>query len=311
MGGVLGALFLGWALGANDAANIYGPAVSTRAVRYRTAVVIAALFVILGACTGSARTLGTIGALSQQTPESAVVISAAAALAMSILILLRLPSSSSQAVVGAIVGGAWGRGASVDATTLGRILQGWVLTPLVACVLALAGAALLSRLGRRQQRRAFLRLDTLVRVALLCLGAWCAFALGANNAANVSGVVVASGLLAPLPAATLAGGSIALGIATFGWRLVDLVGDKLVRFEPPTALVVMLAQALTVHLFALWGLPVSMSQALAGGALGIGLAKGVRTLGRRAFLHVLLGWVATPLAGAALAFGFVHVFLPG
>lgn len=306
MGGVLGALFLGWALGANDAASIYGPAVASRAVRYRTALVVAMVFVVLGACMGSARTLHTVGTLSQQTPRSALAITAAAALSMTVLVVLRLPSSSSQAVVGAIVGGAWGRGVALDAAALGRILQGWVLTPLVAAFLGFAGAALLSRLGRRRHA-GFLQLDPLVRTALLALGAWCAFALGANNAANVSGVVVASGVLAPFPGAALAGGSIALGIASFGWRLVDLVGDKLVRFEPPTALVVMLAQALTVHLFALWGLPVSMSQALAGGALGIGLAKGVRTLGRRAFLHVLLGWVATPLAGGVLAYAFVHV----
>ena len=72
----------------------------------------------------------------------------------------------------------------------------------------------------------------------------------------------------------------------------------------------MLAQALTVHGFASWGVPVSSSQALAGGALGLGLARGARTIGRRALVHVLLGWLVTPLAGAGCAYALAEAFLP-
>ena len=310
MGGVLGALFLGWALGANDAANLYGPAVSARALRQRTAVAVAMVFVVLGAATARGRTLTSIGARAAQTPASAIAVTVAAALAMTLLLVCRLPASSSQAVVGAIVGSAWARQASVDPVTLSRLLQGWVMTPLVACLLGLLGALLVGWVARARTHRGLLGLDPALRIAMLAVCAWGAFALGANNAANVSGVVVASGMLQPGQGAWLAGVSIALGIATFGGRLLYLVGRGLVRLEPATALVAMLAQASTVHLFAVWGVPVSTSQALAGGALGIGIAKGVRTIGRGALLNILLGWVATPLVGGLLAYVLAQVFTP-
>lgn len=88
------------------------------------------------------------------------------------------------------------------------------------------------------------------------------------------------------------------------------MGRGLVRLKPPTALVVMLGQAFTVHLFAVWGVPVSSSQALAGSALRLGVAKGARTIGRRALLHVLLGWLVTPLAGGACAYILAQIILP-
>ncbi|NIW24203.1 MAG: inorganic phosphate transporter, partial [Gammaproteobacteria bacterium] len=63
MAKLLGAVFLGWALGANDAANVFGPAVMSRAVRYRRAVITAAILVVLGAVLGGRRALETIGGL--------------------------------------------------------------------------------------------------------------------------------------------------------------------------------------------------------------------------------------------------------
>ena len=92
--------------------------------------------------------------------------------------------------------------------------------------------------------------------------------------------------------------------------MVDVMGRDLVQLDPPTALVATTAQALAVHAFALRGMPVSSSQALAGGVLGIGLAKGVRTIDAGTLLQVLAGWLATPLAAGLLGWLAVHVFGP-
>lgn len=267
---LLGAVLLGATLGANDAASVYGPAVTTRAVRYRTAIVSAAILVIVGAWTGGRRGMQTIGALGAQTPQSAFVITLAAALAMGLLLVLRLPASSSQALVGALTGAAVARGTPLDTETLGILVRGWVATPLVAALVALLGAGVLRAVLSAASPN-LPTLDRWVRMGLFLFGGWGAYALGANNAANVTGVFAASGLLSPTRAVWIAGLSIAAGILAGGGRLMELVGQGLVRLEPPTALVAMLAQAITVHLFALFGMPVSASQALAGGVLGIGL----------------------------------------
>jgi PiT family inorganic phosphate transporter len=310
LGALLGAVLVGWALGANDAANLFGPAVSTRAISYRTSVITAAICVVLGAWLGGARALGAVGALGAQTVHSALLVSVSAACAMSILLVLRLPASSSQAVVGAIVGVGVARGSGFDAAGLARLASGWLLTPVCAALVSLVLYGILSWIARRRPPRGLVNLDRSIQLLLYVAGAWGAYALGANNAANVTGVFVASGLVTTPVAALIAGVSIALGILTFGRRMVDLMGRDLVQLDPPTALVAMLAQALTVHAFALRGMPVSSSQALAGGVLGIGLAKGVRTIDAGTLLQVLSGWLATPLAAGLLGWLAVHVFGP-
>lgn len=308
---LLGAALLGGALGANDAASVFGPAVSSRAVRYRTATLIAAVCVVLGAWLGGEAAIQALAAVGAQTPRSALAVTLAAAAGMILLIALRMPASSSQAVLGAIVGGGLATGSSIDFTIVRRLVEGWVLTPVIACATAAVLYVGLIALTRRLPRQGLAHLDAFVRSALLVAGGWGAYALGANNAANVTGVFAASGMLTSDEAGLLAGGTIMLGMIGFGKHLMFLVGRRLVQLEPPSALVVMLGQALVVHHFALRGIPVSMSQALAGGALGIGLIKGARTIHTWTLLRILVGWIATPLVGGVLAYLLVQVVEPG
>ena len=98
-------LFLGWSLGANDAANIFGSAVGSRMVRFRTAVIVASIFVILGAVIqggGASDTLGKLGAVS--SISGAFTITLSAAVTVFIMTKYNIPVSTSQAIVGAISG---------------------------------------------------------------------------------------------------------------------------------------------------------------------------------------------------------------
>ncbi len=101
---ISGGIFLGWALGSNDAANVFGTAVASRIVRYRTAVILAAIFIIIGALAEGSHGIRGVSELTSQTPTSAFVVSIAAALTVTIMTALKLPISTTQAVVGAIVG---------------------------------------------------------------------------------------------------------------------------------------------------------------------------------------------------------------
>jgi len=98
-------LFLGWSLGANDAANIFGTAIGTRMVRFRLAAIIAGIFVIIGAVAqgaGANETLGDLGSVS--TLGAAFTVALAAALTVFWMTRLSLPVSTSQAIVGSIIG---------------------------------------------------------------------------------------------------------------------------------------------------------------------------------------------------------------
>ncbi len=121
--------------------------------------------------------------------------------------------------------------------------------------------------------------------------------------ANVTGVYVKSGLLTPFYASLFGSAAIALGIMTFSKRVIHTVGSGLVPLDPFAALVVVLAQSITLNVYALLGVPVSASQAVVGAVIGIGLVKGVKTIDLRVLLRVLFGWVGTPTIACTLSVG--------
>jgi PiT family inorganic phosphate transporter len=134
---LLGGIFLGWSLGANDASNAFGSAVSSRMVKFWTAAILASLFVVLGAILEGRAGIETLQGLTGLTLKMAVVSSVAAAVTVSIMTLLGLPVSTSQAVIGAVLGVGVVKGINtVSRRTLSNILIGWLLTPAIACFIA-------------------------------------------------------------------------------------------------------------------------------------------------------------------------------
>ena len=80
------------------------------------------------------------------------------------------------------------------------------------------------------------------------------------------------------------------------------VGSRLVQLGAFSALIVVLAHAITVHVYSLIGVPVSTSQAIVGGVLGIGLVKSIRTIQKRTLLKIMMGWIMTPLIAAGICY---------
>jgi PiT family inorganic phosphate transporter len=125
------------------------------------------------------------------------------------------------------------------------------------------------------------------------------------NVANVTGVFYGAGLLSIKSAALIGGVSIALGILTFSKGVIKTVGKGIVKLDGYSALIVVLSNAVTVHIYAVVGVPVSTSQAVVGAVLGIGLLKRAEALRKRAILGVFSGWIATPFT-AALVSMFIY-----
>jgi PiT family inorganic phosphate transporter len=96
---------------------------------------------------------------------------------------------------------------------------------------------------------------------------------------------------------------------------METVGQKLVRLDPFSALAVVLAQAITVHVYALVGVPVSTSQAVIGAVLGVGIIKGVNIIRRRTLVHIFLAWFLTPFVASVFALSLdfaTHLrYIPG
>ncbi len=298
-----GALYLGWSLGANDASNVFGSAVASRMLKFRTAAILASACVILGALLEGQAGIETLKGLTQFTLKQAVVSSVAAAVTVTIMTFLGLPVSASQAVVGAILGiGFINR--HVNIAGLGKVLVCWFGTPVGGMIMAIIAYKILAYIYNRISLD-LVESDILLRLSLVAAGSYGSYALGANNVANVTAVFVGAGYL-NVPAAALVGGlSIGLGILTFSRRVMETVGRRLVRLDPFSALVVVLAEAITVHIYTAIGVPVSTSQAVIGAILGVGIVKGISTVSTRTLSNILVGWFFTPLLAGFIAVALI------
>lgn len=302
-----GSVVLGWALGSNDAANVFGTAVASKMIRFRTAVIVTAGFVLLGAVAGGLGGMHTLSGLAAQTPKSAMLVSTLAGLTVIVMTFFKLPVSTSQAVVGAILGmGLRQAPGQVQWAGLGKVVACWVGTPIGAAIVAVILYPTLGALFDRMRMNLVTR-SIVLKVLLLLAGAYGAYALGANNVANVTGVFYQTGLLdgidrADLILALIGGGSIAIGALTFSRAVMLTVGSRLVQLGAFSALIVILAEAVTVHVYAIIGVPVSTSQAIVGAVLGIGLVKSIRTINRMTLVRIAMGWVITPLASGVICY---------
>ena len=216
---------------------------------------------------------------------------------------LKLPVSTSQAIVGAILGVA-AINRSCDFTPLRKIITCWIATPPAAMLISIV-LYLFLRNVLAHLRWNVMKVDTLMRIGLITVGCYGAYALGANNVGNITGVIVSAGVLNQSAAALLGAAAIGLGVHTFSRRVMYTVGARLVPLGSISAFVALTAHSITLHVFALHGVPVSSSQAIVGAVLGIGLVHGARTINNRTLLPILGGWFATPAA----AFILVYVFL--
>lgn len=322
-------LFLGWSLGANDAANVFGTAVGTRMVRFGTAAAICSVFVILGAVisgAGATHTLGKLGAINALA--GAFMVASAAALTVYVMTKWGFPVSTSQAIVGAIIGWNLYSGSVTDTTTLAKIFATWVACPVLA---GISAAIILkcAQLFQKAVKMHLLRLDANSRLFLIAAGAFGAYSLGANNIANVMGVFVPVTpftdfnignvfKLTGVQQLFLIGAvAIAVGVFTYSKRVMLTVGQELLPLSPVAAWVAVVAHSIVLFLFASEGLenllasaglptiplvPVSSSQAVVGAVLGIGLLRGGREIRWRLLGNIGASWVTTPIISAVVCF---------
>jgi len=265
-------LFLGWSLGANDAANVFGTAVGTRMISFRRAAILCGIFVVLGAVisgAGAAETLGDLGAVN--AIAGAFVVALAAAITVYWLTVLGYPVSTTQAIVGAIIGWDLFSGALIDYVALVEIVASWVVSPILAGIFSVILYKLIAKVVMRAGIHMF-KLDALTRYGLIIAGIAGAYSLGANNIANVVGVFIpvspfqdlnVLGLFKLTAAQQLffiGAVAIAVGTFTYGKRVMLTVGEGIADLLPVAALVAVLANALVLFLFASQGLQAFLIQ---------------------------------------------------
>ncbi len=326
-------LFLGWSLGANDAANVFGTAVGSKMIRFRTAAIICSIFIILGAVisgSGASHTLGKLGSIN--TLPGAFTVAFSAALSVFFMTKAGLPVSTSQAIVGGIIGWNLFSSNPTSISVIRKIALTWVICPVLSCIFAILLFFLVRKLLSTFPPHIY-RQDIYTRYALILVGAFGSFSLGANNIANVMGVFVNSIPFHDLSITSfltlsktqilffIGALAIAVGVFTYSKKVMSTVGSGIFKLSPVTAFVVVLASSLVLFIFASTGLqnimisihlppiplvPVSSSQAVVGAVIGIGIAKGGKNIKFNALGRIVMGWITTPLISALLCFTLLY-----
>jgi PiT family inorganic phosphate transporter len=319
------ALVFDYTNGFHDAANAIATSVSTRALTPRFALIMAAIMNFVGALLGQAvaTTVSDVISPPDSTHGLTVVLAGlAGAIVWNITTwYFGLPSSSSHALIGGLVGAALASGSFVNWTAIkDKVLIPMVVSPLVGFTIAFLFMLLILWVFRRRHpgrvNRGF-RFSQTISAAALALGH------GLQDAQKTMGVMFLALLTAgyvnpgdPLPWWVIisAAGAISLGTYSGGWRIMRTLGRRIIHLDPPRGFAAEATAASILYVTAyVYHAPISTTQTITSAVMGSGATKRLSAVRWGVAKSILVAWVLTfPAAGAAAAavYGVIHFFLP-
>jgi PiT family inorganic phosphate transporter len=274
------ALSFAWSIGSHYTGACMGMPYALGAVSARTALLLMAPLALAGAVLASGDVATTVGRKlvdARPTRLGEVVVVAVAFGVTSLYNRVRIPTSTIQLLVGAVVGTSVGASVGVHWRTIATLAAIWVAAPAASAAVGLVAARVLGGVTR-------------VGFALVAVGAVASFAMGANDVALASGALVGPGVLSPRAAGAVCGVALALGVLLTGRGLLDRVAFDIVDLDRVGATAAQLVQALVVLVAVSFGYFTSMNQALVGAMAG----ARPRAVHRRALLAIVRGWITGP-----------------
>ncbi len=296
--------YVGWNIGANDTANCIGTTVGCGLIPFRKAAILVSVFVIIGAMLQGQHVMKTIskGIVNAELDYLAVcVVLICSGFFVTLATFYRIPTSTSQAIVGGVVGIGLAVGAEVNFAKFILIAESWIICPVLVMILSYGLMHLVVLILRRFQSRSLLFQHAFgwLAIASAC---YVAYSMGANNAGNAVGPIANLDIFPPQLLLFISGVSIAIGALTYGKKVADTVGKGITQLDIPGAFVAQVSSAFGMHLFSLFGIPVSTSSAIVGAVVGVGLVKGARSISKKTIITILVGWVSTPALAGSFSF---------
>jgi PiT family inorganic phosphate transporter len=306
------ALVFDFTNGFHDTANAVATSISTRALSPRLAVTIAALANLAGAfvTTAVATTIGKgiidSGLATEKTVLSAVI----GAIVWNLITWwLGLPSSSSHALIGGLIGAAIAQSGSGGVEWHG-VLHKVIIPALWAPAIAFAGAFLLllaiywtfQKLTPGVANRSF-------RLGQLVSGTWMAFTHGANDAQKTMGVIALAlythgeidEIYIPTWVKIAAGVAIAAGTYSGGWRIMRTLGQRVYQMEPPGGFAAQTTAGAVIYVSTHFGYPLSTTHTISGAVMGAGATKRLSAVRWGVAGNMVVAWILTIPAAALMA----------
>jgi len=318
---VIIALLFDFLNGFNDSANIVATMIASRAMRPRQALILSAIAHFIGPFLFGVAVATTIGheVVSEQAATIAVVSAALlASIVWNIITwLLGIPSSSSHALVGGLIGAAI-VGYGTTAVQLSGVLK-VIVTLLLSPILGLVGGYLLMKVILFLARGATPHINQFFKKAQIVTALWLALSHGTNDAQKTMGIIT-MGLFAvgalpefsvPTWVITACASAISLGTVMGGWRIIRTLGRGFYKIRPVHGFASQIASALVITTAALAGGPVSTTHVVSSSILGVGSAERVNKIRWGVVGHIVTAWILTiPASGllSALAYGLMVRF---
>ena len=313
------ALIFDYVNGMHDAANAIATGISTKALSPRVAVIGAALLNFLGAflSTAVAKTIG--GDIADATVLTATTVMAAlvAAIFWNLLTWAKgIPSSSSHALIGGIIGAAvQSKGTSVlKLEGIIKILKALVLSPLIGFAIGFAIMVAFMWIFRNAVPG---KLNRRFKVAQWFSTSFLALSHGSNDAQKSMGIIamamVAAGHMDPhamyvptwvkIACAT----AMALGTSSGGWRIIKTMGNKMIKLQPINGCAAEVASSVVILSASHIGVPVSTTHVISGSIMGVGSSKRLSAVRWDVASKMLSAWIYTIPATAFV--GYVMSFV--
>jgi len=327
---ILAGLYMAWNIGANDLANAMGTSVGTGALTIKQVIILAAVFEFLGAVLFGERVTSTIAKgivpidkISIVHPDIVVLGMLAAILAAGFWVTLttfyNLPVSTSHSIVGSVLG--FGLVAAYKGTItfsdihwgeLIKIAASWIISPALGAVLAYLTFSVVRKLFLHRAKDLPLVEKKFISLQLIT-ACYMAFAHGSNDVANAVGPLAAAlkvmgviGVEVPVWILVVGGLGMVIGMATWGYKVVETIGSKITELTPTRGFSAEFATASVVLLHSYSSLPISTTHTLVGSVIGVGLAGGIAAVDLRVIWKIISSWIATvPIAALTSALIFV------
>jgi len=302
--------------GRNDAANSIATIVSTRVLSPRYAVAWAAFFNFIAFLVFGLHVANTIGrgiispdAISDQVIFGALM----GAICWQVLTgYLGIPSSSSHALIGALVGSGVAHAgfSTIVWSGLGKTAFAIVLSPMTGLVIALLLVLIVSWSFRQAPAG---RVDGLFRRVQFVSASLYSLGHGGNDAQKTMGIIAAllyahgqlsGGFHVPLWVVIGCNGAMALGTLLGGWRIVRTMGTRITRLTPVQGVCAETAGSITLFLATGLGIPVSTTHTITGAIVGVGAARRASAVRWNVAQEIVLAWVITMPAAALVGAGF-------
>nr|AOO54559.1 phosphate transporter [uncultured bacterium] len=320
---ILGLLF-DYTNGFHDAANVVSTVIATRVLAPLTAIILAAFLNVLGATqiSGVAKTI-TTGLVNLQSASQITVLCAlAGAIFWNYLTwYFGIPSSSSYALVGGLIGASWvheGFGVILWGGLFNKVVLPMILSPIVGFLL---GFAVLKGLNALMRVRFFKRKQGIFSHLQVVSAGLVALAHGLNDAQKSMGIITlglyAGGFLVqphiPFWVIVACALMMGLGTASGGFRIIKTVGFEITKLHPLQGFAAETSASCVILTASFLGMPISSTHMIVGSVTGVGIAQGPSRVRWSTGHKMVIAWILTlPGAGfvAAIVFKLLHLFFP-